>query len=375
MTKYECRDAFTMKTSSFPLIDWLLNNAPKATHLLSFTNIDGLTYEYFKVISKYNIPRGFNMGINSHHGSESLVSILSKMYHTTPEHVVTASGGSEANFLVFYGLLSTHDEVLIEQPGYQPLWLTPESIGATTKFFQRDQSKGFTIDINTLQEKLSSKTKLIVLTNPHNPTGVCLKRNTLKEISKFAAESECYVLIDEIFLDGCFTEKASAFGLTNIIITSSMTKIYGLGGLRTGWIISSEELTKKFQRAKLHTTIGASFLSEEMSAAALNNGKELLRNRFFTMAKTNFKVVKKWVDENNDIIDWVEPDGGIFCFIHYKKEKSSIELCSQLLNQHGVLVCPGSFFGLDHFFRLSYNLDSDTLRDALQRITIYLRRL
>lgn len=361
-----------MNTPSVPLIDWLIHNAPMAKYVLSFSNIQGLSFDYFNNITNFNIPEDFDLGINSHAGSESLLSILSEMYNTNQGHIVTTSGGSEANFLVYYSLLSANDEVIVEQPGYQPLWLTPASFEAKIRFLNRDMNHGFSIDIDRLHEFMTSKTKLIVLTNLHNPSGVCLKRNVLEDISKLASDSDCNVLIDEIFLDGCFNDQKSAFGLPNVIITSSMTKIYGLGGLRTGWILSSEESTKEFQRAKVHTTVGSSFLSEEMSAAALMSARDVLKNRFQRHAKTNFDIMKEWVNENKEIVDWIEPDGGLFCFIKYSNNLNSIDLCEQLLEKHRVLVCPGSYFGLDNFFRLSYNCDEHLLRKALEEIAIFL---
>jgi aspartate/methionine/tyrosine aminotransferase len=361
-----------MEIPPIPLFDWLLRHAPHAHYVLSFSNTNGLTYGSFIKYTGFNISNTFDLGLNSHYGYDGLRTTLADMYETKPERIVTTSGGSEANFLVFYSMLRPSDDVIVERPGYQPLWLTPQSLGANIIFCDRDPNDSFSVDINALQECLTARTRLIILTNLHNPTGTYLSNDVVKQVSNLAKDSNCSVLIDEIFLDGCFTPRPSAAGLPHIIVTSSMTKIYGLGGLRSGWIIASKEQAEQFQTAKAHTTVGSSMLSEHMCAAVLQHAREQLKSHFLVQAKTNFKTVKTWVLQNKHIVDWIEPHGGLFCFIRYHSLHSSEQLCVRLVKEKGVLVCPGSFFGLDGFFRLSYNCDPNKLQEALERIKEFL---
>jgi len=363
-----------MEIPIIPLFDWLHHHAPHALYVLCFSNIKGLSYDSFIQYTGYNIPNTFDLGLNNHYGHNNLRTTLAEMYKTTPEHIVTTSGGSEANFLVFYSMLHPSDDVIVERPGYQPLWLTPQSLGANIIFYDRDPDDSFSININALQECLTKKTRLIILTNLHNPTGTYLSKEIITGISNLAHDSNCSILIDEIFLDGCYTPQSSAAGLPEVIVTSSMTKIYGLGGLRSGWIISSDDQTKRFQTAKAHTTVGSSMLSEQMSTAVLHHAKKQLQNRFLTYAKTNFKIMNTWILKNGHIVNWIKPDGGLFCFIHYHSSLSSEQLCLRLLQEQGVLVCPGSFFGLDKYFRLSYNCDPNYLQEALERIKKFLEQ-
>ncbi len=363
-----------MDLPPIPLFDWLHSHAPDARYLLSFSNMNGLSFESFANLTGFTIPTTFDLGVNTLNGDDTLKAALATMYNTTPSCIVTTTGGSAANFLVFYSMLRPRDEVIVERPSYQPLWLTPQSLGGKIMFCDRNPSESFLIDLNALQESITSKTKLIILTNLHNPTGKCLPRHTLQKISTLARDSHCFVLIDEIFLDGCFTHQSSAAGLPHVIVTSSMTKTYGLGGLRSGWIVASDDVAQHCQTAKAHTTGGSPLLTEHMSAAALLHARAQLKDRFLSFAHTNWHIVKTWVSEKPDLVEWSNPDGGLFCFIKYHSSQNSEALCKYLFDSYGVLLTPGIFFGLDGWFRLSYTCNPQVLYEALSFITDGLRK-
>jgi len=182
-------------------------------------------------------------------------------------------------------------------------------------------------------------------------------------------------LVDEIFLDGAATPQTSAYGLPNVIITGSMTKIYGLGGQRTGWIIAPPEIAAKCQYAKAHTTASSSYVGEVMNAYALLKARKRLVRRFHRLAKPNFEIIREWMTANADIVEWVVPDGGIMCFPRYKLELSSKALCQKLLDDHRILVIPGDYFGLDGHIRLSYTCSKGALKRGLDALAGALRKL
>lgn len=354
-----------MKIPAIDLFYWMLNRYQHAKYILSFSNSDGLSYEQFKEFTGYRLPDDFDFGWDSHFGSDALNTILQKTYNCKRENIVNTCGGTEANFLVFLSLLDRKSEIIIEKPGYEPLWKTPHLLKAQPVFWERKFEDEFTIDINRLQSLITKKTKMIVLTNLHNPSGVLLSRNKIKEISKLALDHDITVLVDEIFLDGVEEKYQSSWGLPNVIITSSVAKIHGLCGLRSGWIIASEHLTRELLHAKAHTTIASPYLSETITAQALNHAKPQLITRFQKKAKENKKIVSEWIEKNTDIIDWVPPDAGIICFPKYHISISSIALSEYLFSKYKVLISPGEFFNQESHLRLGFGIDAETLSEGL----------
>jgi len=364
-----------MQAPRIDLFEWLLQNAPNATYNLAFSNIYGLTVEEYQKYTGFTLPKNFDLGSNAQYGAHELKETLSVIYNCTTDNIVTTTGASEANFLVFSSLLSQGDEFLIEQPGYQPMWLTPEMLGARRINWPRKFENMFRVDSETLSSLIAEKTKLVVITNLHNPSGVLASQKTIKTIAKIAEEHGAYVLVDEIFLDGSFTSQPSCFGMPNVIVTSSATKIYGLGGLHTGWIIAPQEIAMQCQTLKAHSTGAASYTSEIMTANILSKAQADLKNRFQKRAKTNLDLLRKWMNHHKEWFEWIEPDGGIVCFPKYIMDIPSVKLCKYLFETQKILINPGTYFNQEGFIRLSYGCNELSLQNALDALEIGLQEL
>src|SRR5260370_14470144 len=175
------------------------------------------------------------------YGYRPLVEALAAHRHVAPENVATISGGtSMANHLAMAALLEHGDEVLIEQPTYDPLLAVADYLGAKIKRFPRSFENGFKIAIDALEKQISPQTRLIVLTNLHNPSSALVDDETLRRIGALARKVGARVLVDEVYLEAMFEkapESAISFG-PEFVVTSSLTKGYGLSGLRCGWIFA-----------------------------------------------------------------------------------------------------------------------------------------
>ncbi len=364
-----------MQVPPIDLFEWQLKNSSKAVYNLALSNIHGVSWEEYQQLTGFSIPTGFNLGENSHYGASHLKETLSSMYHCTPANVVTTVGASEANFLVFLSLLEKGDEFIIEQPGYQPMWSAPERLGARRIIWPRTFEEKFQCNLDSLEERITQKTKLIVMTNLHNPSSILSPRHHIEKIAQIAQNHDAYVLIDEIFLDGSFKPQPSSFGMRNVIVTSSVTKVFGLGGLHTGWIIAPQEIATQCQHCKGYTSAASPYISELMTAHALQKGKEQLIQRFQKRVKTNYVLLKNWMKEQRDVLRWVEPDGGIFCFPKFTLHMSSVELCQRLLNECQVLVAPGTYFNQDGYIRLSYGCEESKLKEGLDVLGKGLRKI
>jgi aspartate/methionine/tyrosine aminotransferase len=365
----------SMQAPRIDLFEWLLKNASRATYNLAFSNIHGVTVQEYKSLAEFPLVDNFELGSNAQYGADELKNTLCLMYTCTNENIVTTTGASEANFLVFSSLLGKGDEFIIEQPAYQPMWLTPEMLGARRVILPRRFDQRFRVQPETLERLITKKTKLVVLTNLHNPSGMLMDQATIKEISQIATDHGIYVLVDEIFLHGSFSPQPSSFGIPNVIVTSSATKIYGLGGLHSGWIIAPEDVARLCQRTKAHTTGASSYTSEIMTARILHAARDELRERFLKRAKTNLGYLETWMDQHPEFFEWCRPDGGLVCFPKYTMNMPSMDLCKYLLKTQGVLINPGTYFDHDGFVRISYGCDTRILQDALDALEKGLRDL
>ena len=365
-----------VKIPPIELFEWLQNNHERAEYVLAFSKMKGLSKGEYDELVQYDLKPELDLGRGDPRGAYEFKQILMEIYGCGIDNIVTTSGGTQANFLVFLATLQKKDKFIIEQPGYQPMWLTPQMLGGRKIPWLRRFEDDFRLDVDALKNLITNRTKLIVLTNPHNPTGVVADRKfEIKKIAEIAQAKGIYVLIDEIFLDGTDVPQVSAYGLPNVIITSSMTKVYGLGGQRTGWIIAPPEIAAQCQIAKVHANGSTSYVGELMNAYALRNARKLLMQRFTKLSLSNFQVLSKWMDANQDIVEWVRPHGGIMCFPKYRVNMSSIELCHKLLDDHGVMVNPGEYFNMDGHIRLCYTCEEDVLRGGLNALGKGLKEL
>lgn len=186
-------------------------------------------------------------------GYVPLLEAIAQRYGVLPSQVTTAQGASGANFLVCAALLTAGDDVLVECPGYDPLLGAARMLGASTVRFERTFEDGWALDPARVQAAITSRTRLIIITSPHNPTGTLADIEALRAVGRIAEQAGAYVVVDEVYLDAAragspeglrYGAYGPALGDT-FISTSSLTKSYGLAGLRSGWVLSSEEVAEK----------------------------------------------------------------------------------------------------------------------------------
>jgi aspartate/methionine/tyrosine aminotransferase len=366
-----------MQMPRIPLFDWLVEYLPKTKIDLANSSITGVPFDELIDLTGFEIPNDLNMGKNDPFGAKELRSALAEMYNCEENNIVTTTGGSEANFLVFLGLLEAGDEVLVEQPGYSPLWLVPQALGLGVKVkpWPRRFTEHFRLDLDELENLMSNTTKLIVITNLHNPSGVTADYKSIVAAAKLAADYGAYLFIDEMFLDVANTPQRSAAMMESVIVTASVSKVYGIGGLRTGWIIAEDAIARQCLQAKWQTTVASPYISELITAAALSNAKDKLINRCKRIAKQNFPIVEDWIRTHGDLISWIPPDGGILSFPKFNSNKTldSLTICQKLIDEHGVLISPGDFFGSEGHFRLTYMNPEPELTTGLNAITDVLK--
>jgi aspartate/methionine/tyrosine aminotransferase len=310
-------------------------------------------------------------------GSLGLRAAISTLYPgTTPAHIEVTNGGSEANFITCWSLVETGDEVVIMHPNYLQTHFLAEAFGATVRpWHLRKSSKPephWAADIDELRQLVTSKTKVIVICNPNNPTGRRLSASELAAVCEVAGHHGAWLVADEIYrgaeLDG--NETPSVWGrYERAIITSGLSKAYGLPGLRIGWIVAPPALIETLWTYHDYTTIAPSALGDHLARLALTpaNSQRLL-SRARRILTTNFGLVQDWISAHRETITLVPPEAGAIAFVHYQHRINSTELATRLRTTKHVLVAPGDHFGLDSYLRIGFGGQTGPLRVGLERL-------
>ena len=303
----------------------------------------------------------------SWYGYEPLQQALAAKCDVPVDNVVAATGTSMANFMAMAAIIESGDQVLIECPSYDPLLAGASFLGAEVKRFERRFEDGFSIDLTAVERSVTSRTRLIVITNLHNPSSVLVDRETLLRLRQIAQRAGARVLIDEVYLETLFENSpGSAYHLgPEFVATSSLTKAYGLSGLRCGWILAEAELAKRIWRVNdLFGNIPA-HPAERLSVVALKNLKEIaLRAR--TMIEHNRLLLDQFLD-SRDELEVIRPGIGTVVFPRIRGGRVD-KLCEILREKYETSVVPGKFFEKPDHFRIGIGGDAASLEAGLARL-------
>jgi aspartate/methionine/tyrosine aminotransferase len=307
----------------------------------------------------------------SWYGYEPLQNALAAKCGVSPDCVVAAIGTSMANFLAMAALLEPGDEVLVEHPAYDPLTSVALYLRAELKRFPRRFENAFRIEPAEIERHVSPRTRLIVLTNLHNPSGVLADDATLRQVGEIARRVGARVLVDEVYLETLIAQSAptpprSAFHLgEEFIVTSSLTKAYGLSGLRCGWILAPPELAKRIWR--LNDLFGdiPAHSAELLSVLALQRLSKIAA-RAGALLEKNRALLDRFLDSRRDL-ETVRPKFGTIVFPRLKRGGSD-SLCALLREKYETSVVPGKFFEMPEHFRIGIGGDSASLSAGLDRL-------
>lgn len=311
----------------------------------------------------------------NHEGYAPLKEAIAAKYGVTPAQVVTAQGTSMANFLAMATVLERGDEVLLEHPVYDPLLSALRYLGAEVKRFHRTLANGWQVDFDEVKRLLTPRTRLLALTSPHNPSGVVVEQTTLEQLGELAATVGARVLVDEVYRDILFEHAppVAARQGGQFITTNSLTKSYGLSGLRCGWILCAPELAEKMRR--LNDLFGAvgSMPSDALSVAAFRH-LPLLEARTRSLLEPNQELVREFLQAHTDELDCVVPAASMTVFPRLKKHRDS-EPLHNLLRQFETSIVPGKFFEEPRHFRLGFAVQPEDVAEGLKHLATALRQL
>lgn len=345
-----------MKAPSFDLLEYLVQNKGKCRSNLANSNLAPLGLEELGGLE------GIDLWEDSPEGTRSLREIVARISGVSLDQVLATAGSSEANFLVGLALLERGSKVVVETPYYEPLAKAFQLLGMEVSYLPRRFEEGFRLQID---DEVLAGTDLLVLTNLHNPGGVLMDKETLREVARKAHEEDFLVLVDEVFREAAF-DRAPPCALTldrRFVVTSSPSKFYGLGGLRVGWCLADPGLLRRIRAAKFLGSVVPSVVSEALTVRALEM-QEVVRKRNHELLDRNRDLVKEWV-EGQKRLEWVEPD----CHVSFPRFHGKVEKLARIaLEREGVLIAPGRFFGDEDHFRLCFGMATQELEAGLDSL-------
>ncbi|MBN2347023.1 MAG: pyridoxal phosphate-dependent aminotransferase [Candidatus Aminicenantes bacterium] len=299
-------------------------------------------------------------------GSRLLLQTLSRREMVPEENIFLSLGSSLANFILWAALLKRGDEVLVEFPAYEPMFKVPAYLGARVRFVKRDPLD-FALDVDAIAESLSEKTKMIVLSDSHNPSGSQVSPEVLGYLGNLSRERNITVFIDEVY--GRYYRERSLFvDYPEFVCTSSLSKYYGLGSLRAGWAFAPAAVIEKARNF-------SDYLTPEIPYASLHLAHLLLESpvmgelerRIRGRVRTNREIIGAYLNRSEFLSCYI-PKNGVLFFPEMKAAVDVRKFYPLLYAKYRMLVTEGRFFQMPRHFRLAGIWPPEVMEDGLQRL-------
>lgn len=302
----------------------------------------------------------------SHPRYGPLRQAIAQQYRVEADRVVTANGTSMANFLAMATLIAPGDEVIFELPSYGPMLSSASFLGANIKRVERVAADGFRIDLDQLDRMSGPATRLIAITNLHNPSGTLLEDGDLRSIAEIARRCGARVLVDEVYLDSAVPPRATSALLgPQFVVTNSLTKVYGLSGLRCGWILAEPELAERMWRLNDLFGVNQPHQSEMLSCFAFRHLAEIADGNADRL-RTNRSIFNEFVASRSDL-EAVVSEQGITAFPRWRGGDAD-PLHELLRARYDTAIVPGRWFEMPDHFRIGLGGDTEMLVEGLARI-------
>ncbi|MDD3238169.1 MAG: aminotransferase class I/II-fold pyridoxal phosphate-dependent enzyme [Candidatus Gastranaerophilales bacterium] len=370
-----------MKIDKFKIEEWMNKYEASADYDLSATCISPFSLEeFFDLFDGDNIENIYRAKLTygDIQGSNRLKNAIKSLYESQETKNITVTHGAiGANQLVFLSLIEPKDEVVVVLPTYQQHYSIPKSLGAEVKKIYLNSNDEWKLDINELKNIVNSKTKLICINTPNNPTGAVLVDEELNKLIEIAKEYDLWILSDEAYrglnLFGAGYSKSVADLYDKGISVGSMSKTYSLPGIRVGWVCSDEKLIREINHQREYNTISVSILDDYIASIALEHRQEI-QERNLKIVQSGYHILEKWI-EKEPLVSCILPKGGTTAFVKYHKDIPSREFCLDLQEKTGVATLPGETLDLEGYFRVGFCIDADELDVALKKISDYLHSI
>lgn len=325
---------------------------PPKADVLSFKPED---YEFDSLCNSYGDPRNMDW--------------LADHYHCGGQNIMLAAGSSSANFLVYAAVLGHGDKVIVETPGYPQFFSLASLTGAQVVKLPRRFENRFLPDPAELDRLIDDHTRMLVLTNLHNPSMALMPADHLRQLVSICARRDVLVLVDEVYLDHLVPGDGdvTAWGMgDNVIVTNSLTKVYGLSALRFGWAVAPARVVSRM--LDLADVVDPQIvpITQNMAVRALQNLSRL-RPLARRLHESRWPIMREWLNSRPDV-EYLKPEGGVTVWMRIKGITETGNLATILRNDFGTLVVPGEYFQSPGWLRVGYRIEPTLLREGLSRL-------
>ncbi len=310
------------------------------------------------------------------YGYPPLQERLARYAGVDAECVVAAPGASMANYLAMAAVLEPGDEVLLERPAYEPILAAARFLGAEVRRFERRRQNGFRADPEEIEHAITPRTRLIVLANLHNPTSALAREDDLRALGAIAARAGARVLVDEVYLEGLYARRPrTAFHLgSQFLVTSSLTKAFGLADLRCGWVLAEPSLARRIWRVRDLHDVNSAHAAERLAVVALDH-IDRLAARAEGLLAVNRPLASRFLDAHPHL-PLLRPEFGNVIALRAPSRNSGTDapvgeaddFCDFLRERYETAVVPGRFFEMPECFRLGIGGETAELREGLSRL-------
>ena len=313
------------------------------------------------------------LGYSQSNGTEPLRSAIAALYPgATAGNVTVTNGSAESNYAICWHLLQPGDRVALMLPNYMQTWGLAHAFEADIRPFQLREGLGWQPDPDEVTAAIGRGTKLVVVTNPNNPTGAVLGAAAMRHIGERAEAVGAWILADEVYqgAERIGPPTPSFWGTTDhVIVVNGLSKAYGLPGLRLGWCVAPPALAAAMWSRKDYTTIGPGAMSDALATIALvPHVRERILDRTRGIIRANWEILAAWYATMDGEFTSRPPDAGAISYARYRTAVNSFALADRLRREHDVLVVPGDQFEMDHYIRFGFGPPQADLEAALERV-------
>jgi aspartate/methionine/tyrosine aminotransferase len=310
-------------------------------------------------------------------GAPQLREVIAGIYERIKStDVLVLSCAEEGIFILYHALIDPGDHVIVETPCYESGLELARSTGAQVTEWRRRSQDAWAHDFHALEKLIRPNTKVIYINTPHNPTGLLMPRNIFESVLQLAGKHGITVFCDEVYRelehDPATRLPAACDLYEHAVSMGSMSKTYGLAGLRLGWLVSRDaDVLRRCMEFKLYTTISSSAPSEFLSAVALRH-RHVLVNRNRKIVQKNLLLLESFFTRRGDVFDWVKPNASTIAFARFKSPRGVQKFCDDVVRKSGVMLLPGSVFDEPQHIRFGYGRKN--MPEALEHFDAYLQK-
>ncbi|HYH11517.1 MAG TPA: aminotransferase class I/II-fold pyridoxal phosphate-dependent enzyme [Thermomicrobiales bacterium] len=374
-----------MRIETFALERWMTKWELLVTHDIAESGISPISIRELLDVARVDDPDAViadamadRQVYSEARGTEELRQTIAATYASvSTDDVLVTTGAIEANFLVYNALLDAGDHVVVTTPCYQQLVSIPRAIGCEVSEWAVAPESGFQFDLDALEAMVTDRTKLIVINSPHNPTGSHLNQADLERIATIADAVGAWVLSDEAYRwlvhpGGAEQPSPMRDIYQRAVSVGTMSKFFGMPGLRLGWMAGTSELANQCWAIRDYTSLSPSKLSDRFAQIAVAN-HSCIQGRNAQIITANLEKARNWFADNEDIVSWTEPRAGLLAMMKVHGVDNTDALAERLAADAGVMLAPGSAFGLPGYLRIGIGQRPQIFAEGLDRAAPVIR--